>query len=206
MQLTLAVGETDSQSSSLRLALADICGCVPHPATVTADVGAQLHVRDDYKRQHTTSLPITSKHRLTVVVSADLEGLVTAHHQAGLVVLGVPQQSHVTGTTLLPLLAGGVESEQLSAHLEALLLEFFVGLGLDFLGEADDGLEVNFGGFGSFLLLNIVLAYIQPHMKTMMNGTGQPAIDMTQGLKVYPPPHPTNTQHQTPPNPHNKNK
>lgn len=95
---------------------------------------------------------VTSKQGLTVVVSADLEGLVAAHHQAGLLILGMLQQSDITGTTLLPLLAVGIESEQLSAHLEGLLLEFFVGLCLDFLGEADDGLKVDFRGFGSFLL------------------------------------------------------
>ena len=68
---------------------------------------------------------VTSKQGLTVVVSADLEGLVAAHHQAGLLILGMLQQSDITGTTLLPLLAVGIESEQLSAHLEGLLLEFF---------------------------------------------------------------------------------
>jgi hypothetical protein len=45
--LTLAVGKTDGQGLSLRLALGDIGSGVPDPAAVTADVGAQLHVGDD---------------------------------------------------------------------------------------------------------------------------------------------------------------
>jgi hypothetical protein len=46
-RLTLAVGEADSQRLSLWLALADIGGGVPDPAAVAADVGRQLHVRDN---------------------------------------------------------------------------------------------------------------------------------------------------------------
>lgn len=90
---------------------------------------------------------------LTVVVGADLQGLVPAHHQTSLLVLLVLQQPHVAGTTLLPLLALTVVLEQLGAHLEHLLLKLLVGLGLHLLGEADDGLEVNFGGFGGILFL-----------------------------------------------------
>lgn len=48
-KLTLAVGKTDSQGLSLGLTLADIGGGVPDPGAVTADVGAQLHVGDDWK-------------------------------------------------------------------------------------------------------------------------------------------------------------
>lgn len=46
--LTLAVGEADRQSLSLGLALGDIGRRVPDPAAVTANVGAQLHVGDDW--------------------------------------------------------------------------------------------------------------------------------------------------------------
>lgn len=71
---------------------------------------------------------------LTVVVGADLEGLVAAHDQAGLQVLLVLQQTDITSTTLLPLLALGVELEELGAHLEHLLLNLLAGLDLhDFL-------------------------------------------------------------------------
>ena len=87
------------------------------------------------------------------MVGADLEGLVPTHNQPGLLVLVVPQKSHITSSTLLRLLAITVESEQLGAHLEGLLLGFFVGLGLDLLRQADDGLEVDLGGFGSLLLV-----------------------------------------------------
>lgn len=48
-ELTLAVGEADGESLLLGLTLGDISGGVPDPAAVTADVGAQLHFRDDYK-------------------------------------------------------------------------------------------------------------------------------------------------------------
>lgn len=64
------------------------------------------------------------------MVGADLEGLVPAHDQAGLQVLLVLQQTDITSTTLLPLLALGVELEELGAHLEDLLLNLFAGLDL----------------------------------------------------------------------------
>lgn len=89
---------------------------------------------------------------LTVVVGADLEGLIPAHHKASLVVLLVLEQTDVTGTTLFPLLALTVEAEQLRPHLEGLLLQFFVGLGLDLLRQTDDGLEVDIGGLRRFIL------------------------------------------------------
>jgi hypothetical protein len=89
---------------------------------------------------------------LTVVIGADLEGFVSAHDQASLAILLVLEQSNVAGTTLLPLLAVTVESEQLGAHLEGLLLEFLVGLDLDSLGETDDGLKVNIRRLGSLFL------------------------------------------------------
>lgn len=95
------------------------------------------------------------------MVSADLEGLVSAHHQPGLLVLLVLQQPHVASTTLLPFLGFTVESEQLGAHLEGLLLEFFIGLGVDLFSQADDRLEVNFRGFGSLLLKKNRLAHLQ---------------------------------------------
>lgn len=86
------------------------------------------------------------------MVSADLEGLVSAHNQTGLLVLLVLEQSDVSGTTLLPLLAIAIESEELRTHLEHLLLEFFVGLGFHLLGQADDGFEVDFRGLGGLIL------------------------------------------------------
>lgn len=79
------------------------------------------------------------------MVRADLEGLVSPHHQARLAVLLVLQESHVAGSALLPLLGLAVESEQLGAHLEGLLLELLVGLDVDLLGQADNGLEVDIG-------------------------------------------------------------
>lgn len=87
------------------------------------------------------------------MVRADLEGLVTSHHKTRLAILLVLQQPNVTGTSLLPL--GGLldELEELGAHLEHLLLRLLVGLGLDLLGELDDGVEVDVLGLGRLLLL-----------------------------------------------------
>lgn len=90
---------------------------------------------------------------LTVVVGANLEGLVPAHDQASLAVLLVLEQADITGTTLLPLAALADELEQLGAHLEELLLGLLVGLDVDLLGQLDDGLEVNILGFGSLVIL-----------------------------------------------------
>jgi hypothetical protein len=50
----------------------------------------------------------------TVVVGADLEGLVAAHDESGLSVLLVLQQLDVTSSTLLPLLRVGIKLEKLS--------------------------------------------------------------------------------------------
>lgn len=93
-------------------------------------------------------------HAHTIVVSADLQCLVSSHDQSGLAVLLVLQQSHVSSTTLLPLVGITDELEELGAHLEGLLLEFLVGLDINFLCETDDGLEVDIFGFGSFILFN----------------------------------------------------
>lgn len=93
------------------------------------------------------------------MVSADLEGLVAAHHEAGLLVLLVLEQADVTGTTLLPLLAVTVEFEKLGTHLEGLLLQLLVGLGLHLLGQADDRLEVNIRGLGGLVLI-IVMTWL----------------------------------------------
>ena len=84
-QLTVRVGEADSQGDSLGLTLADIGGSVPHPRPVGADVGRKLHLGNN------------------VVVGADLEGLVAAHHKTRLAVLLVLEQSDVSSSALLPL-------------------------------------------------------------------------------------------------------
>ncbi len=45
---TLGVGESDSKSVCLWLALADIGSSVPDPTSVGSNIGRQLHLRDDY--------------------------------------------------------------------------------------------------------------------------------------------------------------
>lgn len=86
------------------------------------------------------------------MVGADLERLVAAHDQAGLAILLVLQQADITCATLLPLLSVLLEDEELGAHLEQLLLRFFVRLGLDLFGQANHGLEVDVLGLGCLLL------------------------------------------------------
>jgi hypothetical protein len=88
----------------------------------------------------------------TVVVGAHLESLISAHNQASLLVLLVLQQADVASTTLLPLARLAVKLEQLSTHLKHLLFQLLVGLGLDLLGEVDDGLEFDFRRLGCFFL------------------------------------------------------
>lgn len=86
------------------------------------------------------------------MVGADLQSLVSSHNQSGLSVLLVLQESDITSTTLLPLLSILDELEELSAHLEGLLLEFLVGLNIDFLGQSNNWLEVNVLGFWGLIL------------------------------------------------------
>ena len=86
------------------------------------------------------------------MVGADLEGLVSAHDQPGLAVLLVLQETDVASTPLLPLAGLALEDEELGAHLEHLLLGLLVGLDLDLLGQADDGLEVDVLRLGGLLL------------------------------------------------------
>jgi hypothetical protein len=64
----------------------------------------------------------------------------------------VLQQSNITSPTLFPLVGFANELEELRPHLESLLLELFVCLDFDLLGEADNWLEVNILGFGCFIL------------------------------------------------------
>ena len=77
------------------------------------------------------------------MVGADLEGLVSPHDEASLAVLLVLEESDIASSPLLPLPALAVELEQLGPHLEGLLLGLLVGLGVNFLGEVDYGLEIN---------------------------------------------------------------
>jgi hypothetical protein len=71
----------------------------------------------------------------------------------------VLQQPNITSTTLLPLIAILDELEKLGAHLEYLLLELLVGLDIDFLGEADNGLEVDIFRLWCLLLFNPLSAF-----------------------------------------------
>ena len=77
------------------------------------------------------------------MICADLQGLVSSHDQSSLSIIFMLQQPDITSSTLLPFSALAVELEELGAHLEGLFLLLLIGLGVDFLGEMDDGLEVD---------------------------------------------------------------
>ena len=47
--LTVGVGEADGECLSLWFSFRDVCGGVPYPAAVAANVWRELHVRDHYK-------------------------------------------------------------------------------------------------------------------------------------------------------------
>lgn len=86
------------------------------------------------------------------MVGADLESLISTHNQSSLLVLLMLQKSNIASTTLLPLIRIAGELEQLSTHVEDLLLEFLICLGLNFLCQMNDRLEVNILRFWSFVL------------------------------------------------------
>lgn len=86
------------------------------------------------------------------MIRADLERLVPPHDEPSLLVLLVLQKPDITSSTLLPVPGFTVELEEFGAHLKGLLFKFLVGLGLDFLGQVDDGLEVDVRGFIDFFL------------------------------------------------------
>ena len=77
------------------------------------------------------------------MICADFQSLISSHNQSSLAILLVLQQPNITSSTLLPLIAVFDELEELSTHLENLLLELLIGLDVDFLREADNGLEVD---------------------------------------------------------------
>jgi len=153
--LTLAVCKPDGESRRFWLALADIGRGVPHPAAVATNIRRELHVRHHCTRcQCTYYSPSTVKAQHTVVVGADLERLVSAHHQPGLAVLTMLEQPDIARTALLPLPRVLVEFEQLGSHLECLLLQLLVRLGIHLFRQAYDWLEV---GIRLFFVCLVVL-------------------------------------------------
>jgi hypothetical protein len=77
------------------------------------------------------------------MICADLQRLVSSHDQPCLAILLVLEQSHIACATLLPLIRLSDKLEKLCAHLKGLLFEFFVGLDLNLLGEANNRLKVD---------------------------------------------------------------
>ena len=103
---------------------------------------------------------------LTIVVGADLEGLVAAHNKAGLSVLLVLQESDISSTALLPLVGLTNKLEELGAHLEGLLLNLLSGLDVNLLGKADDWLKVNILG-----LWCLILQLSRQYVRSVPGGT-----------------------------------
>lgn len=91
--------------------------------------------------------------RRTIVICADFESLVSSHDQSCLAIFFVLEQPNITSAPLLPLPRVTVELEQLSAHLEDLLLSFLVGLGLNLFSQTDNRHELDIG----FLFVCLVL-------------------------------------------------
>lgn len=77
------------------------------------------------------------------MIRADLQSLVSPHHQSRLAILLVLKQPHIASTSFLPLVRLPNEFEKFCAHLKGLLLEFFISFDLNLLREANDGLEVD---------------------------------------------------------------
>lgn len=156
---TLAVGEPNGQCLCFGLAFTDIRGCVPDPTSIAADVGREFHVGYHFKlRLAVCSFPkrwLTEEHhtsselslfgdRHTIMIRTNLQRLIPPHDQPRLIILFMFKQPHIPRSTLLPLPTITIEFEQFGAHLESLLFEFLVGFGLDFFGQVDYGLEVDF--------------------------------------------------------------
>lgn len=57
--------------------------------------------------------------RLTIVIGANLECLVSAHDKSGLAVFLVLQKTDIAGASLLPFTALTIELEELCAHFES---------------------------------------------------------------------------------------
>ncbi len=53
----LRVGKSNCQSLGLGLSLTHIRGSIPNPASITANIGRKLHLRDNYDCQHQLESP-----------------------------------------------------------------------------------------------------------------------------------------------------
>jgi hypothetical protein len=85
-QLTFTVGESNGKGLCFWLTLANICRHVPNPASVAANVGGKLHVGCHCYRSAYARFCVSQVQR-TVVVSADLESLVSSHDQSSFAIL-----------------------------------------------------------------------------------------------------------------------
>jgi hypothetical protein len=78
----------------------------------------------------------------TVVIRTDFEGLVSPHHQSGLVIFLVVEKSDITRASLFPLSRISVELEEFRSHLKGLVLCLLVRLRINLLGQMYDRLEM----------------------------------------------------------------
>jgi hypothetical protein len=65
----------------------------------------------------------------------------------------VLEQTNISRSTFLPLATITVELEELSSHLENLLLRFLIGLGFDLFSEMNDRFELCFRFMSLWIIL-----------------------------------------------------
>lgn len=103
--LTLGIGKANGESLGSGSAFTDVCRDVVNPGSIRTNIGRQGHLRSDWSKQTRISTgypPSFLVLKLTVVVGANFQSLVSTHHQSNLFRLVVLQQANVTSTSLLP--------------------------------------------------------------------------------------------------------
>ncbi len=121
------------------------------------------------------------------MVRADFQRLVPPHDQPGLLVLLVLQQTHVAGTTLLPLAGLADKLEEFGSDLKQLLLGFLVGLDFDLLGKPDYRLEVDIIRLGRLVFLQangavsicLGVEYTLEQQKTLRRNSASAGLGLT---------------------------
>lgn len=98
----------------------------------------------EYLYQHRYADLVNGKNsKLTVMIRADLQRLITSHDQSRLSILLVLQQPHVSSTTFLPLTRFSIEPEEFGTHLEDLFLHLFIGFDFNLFRETIDRFEMD---------------------------------------------------------------
>lgn len=77
------------------------------------------------------------------MISAHLKRLISSHDKSGLSTCLMLEELDISGSTFLPFTSITIKSEELSSHLELLLLFLLVGLNVDFLGKMYDRFKIH---------------------------------------------------------------